>query len=156
MHSIRIKITLITVAAILTTILGVFAACYTTVQAETDRRSVEMMNLIGSAEQEKLEKYFIGVEQSVEMASKIAGDTLDSVFLVENGVSVIRGNVRTSKQQEKLDEYLKGHCKAIQTAFESVASRTQGVITYYYCISPEISETEHGFFYSKVGKPGFA
>ena len=156
MRSIRVKITLITVAAILTTILGVFAACYTTVQAESDRRSVEMMNLIGSAEQEKLEKYFIGVEQSVEMASKIAGDTLDSVFLVENGVSVIRGNVRTSKQQEKLDEYLTGHCEAIQTAFESVASRTQGVITYYYCISPDISVNEHGFFYSKVGKPGFA
>jgi hypothetical protein len=103
MHSIRVKITLITVAAILTTILGVFAACYTTVQAETDRRSVEMMNLIGSAEQEKLEKYFIGVEQSVEMASKIAGDTLDSVFLVENGVSVIGQNGRTAEQQARWD-----------------------------------------------------
>ena len=59
------------------------------------------------------------------------------------------------KQAERLDAYLAEHCTKIQDAFRSVASHTYGVVSYYYCISPEISRNQHGFFYSKVGKTGF-
>ena len=157
MKSIRVKIALITVVAILTSILSVFAACYPVIQAENDRNSVSMMNLIGRDTQKSLEKYLNSTEQSIEMAANIASDSLDSVILLENGAagSYAKQSERTSEQIARLDEYLAGYCDRLQTAFATIASHTHGIITYYYCINPEISETEHGFFYSKVGKTGF-
>jgi hypothetical protein len=47
MHSIRVRITAITIVAILTSILFVFAASFQILRSETDQNSVRMMNLIG-------------------------------------------------------------------------------------------------------------
>ena len=46
MHSIRFRITAVTVAAILTTILSVLGACAYTIRKESDRKSVEIMTLM--------------------------------------------------------------------------------------------------------------
>lgn len=157
MHSIQFKTTAITIAAILTTILAVFAACFSTVRNETDRSSVETMNLIAQTTQKSIEKYFESIEQSVEMAANLAGDTLDSVILAESGaIGEHMGEIeRSAEQTAALNAYLAEYCEGIQEAFESVASRTHGIVTYYYCINPEISTEQHGFFYSRVGKTGF-
>ncbi len=156
-HSVRFKITAITVSAILIAILAIFAASSPSVQEETDRRSVEVMRLIGGDAKNTLDEYFEGIEQSVGIAANMAIDSLDSMTLVECGAA---GNyatqvARTPEQTARLDAYIAEHCAQIQRIFESVASHTNGVITYYYCINPEISETVHGFFYSRVGKAGF-
>jgi hypothetical protein len=91
------------------------------------------------------------------MAANMANDTLDSVMLVENGAigTYATGTERTPEQTARLDAYLAEHCARIQKIFENVASHTHGINTYYYCINPDISITEHGFFYSKIGKVGF-
>ena len=155
MHSIRFKITAITVAAILTTILCVLVVSYFTLKAENDRNSVGMMNLIGENTGKSIEKYTENIEKSVEMAANIAVDSLDSVVLVECGAAGRENNEKTPELAVRLDEYLKEYSEKVCSAFASVASHTHGVMTYYYCINPEISETEHGFFYSRVGKTGF-
>ncbi|MBR2677645.1 MAG: EAL domain-containing protein [Solobacterium sp.] len=157
MKSIRAKITAITVSAILISILSVFAASFSSIQKENDRRSAETMRLLGENTKEILNEYFLSIEQSVEMAANIASDSLDSVILVEAGATGRSAGTeeRTPEQKEMLDEYLADYCRQVQNAFSSVASHTHGVVTYYYCINPEISENEHGFFYSKVGKTGF-
>lgn len=157
MHSIRFKITAITIAAILTTIACVFAVSYTTLHAENDRITVGMMNLIGQDTKKSVENYTESIEDSVEMTANIAIDSLDSVVLVENGVvgDMTGRKGRTKEQVKRLDEYLQGYCDEVQEAFASVAGHNRGVITYYYCINPEVSENVHGFFYSRVGKTGF-
>ena len=157
MHSIRFRITAVTVAAILTTILSVLGACAYTIRQESDRKSVEIMTLISEDTRKSLGKYFESVEQSVEMIGNIAGDTLDSVILVECGAAgtYARQNGQTQEQAARLDAYLSGYCKRVQEAFESVASRTHGAVAYYFCILPEISQTQRGFLCSKVGKTGF-
>ena len=155
MHSIRVKITAITIVAILTSMLSVFVACYSTLQAENDRKAMEMMRLTGQNTQKTLDRYFESIEQSVEMVANIAADSLDSVTLVECGVTGSAQAERTPGQVARLDAYLARYTADIQKAFESVASHTTGVVTYYYCFSPDISRTEHGFFYSRVGKTGF-
>ena len=153
MHSIRFKITAITIVAILISILSVFAVCYSTIQGETDRNSVEKMNLICRNAQKSLEKYIESIEQSVETAANIASDALDSMILAE------KGNAVTAEQQAeltaRLDQYLSSYSARVQDAFTGLANYTQGVVAYYYCINPEVSETEHGFFFSKEGKTGF-
>ena len=157
MHSIRFKITAITVGVILAILLTIFCLCYSSVKEESDRQSVEMMQLIGQDTQNTLDEYFVSIEQSVGMAANEAIDSLDSVVLVECGaVGSQAGRAkRTPEQTARLDAYLAEHCALIQKIFENVASHTHGINTYYYCISPEISEKEHGFFYSRVGKAGF-
>ena len=155
--SIRLKVILITIIAILTAVLCVFAVIYSMMQTENDRRSVEMMNLIAEDAHHALEKYFQSIEQSVEMGANIATDTLDSLTLIEYGAAGSNaGKVqRTSAQTQELDAYLSEYSAGVQEAFSSVASRTPGIVTYYYCISPDVSISEHGFFYSNVGMSGF-
>ncbi len=158
MHSIRVKISAISIAATLIIIASLLGVCFFSIQGENDRQSVEMMNLICQDAKKSLGKYFESIEQSVEMAAYIASDSLNSVVLVENGVSGSRAvsGERSAEQTAALDAYLAGYSDRVQEAFESVASHTNGVVTYYYCISPDISLTEHGFFFSKVGKTGFS
>ena len=157
MYSIRVKITAIMVAAILVSILCVFGAYTLTIRAENDRSSVKMMNLIAQSTRKSLGKYFESIEQSIEMTANIASDALDSVVLAECGAAGADTGLaaRTPEQIRELDEYLADYCAGIRDAFASVASHTNGVVSYYYCINPEISAEEHGFFYSKVGKTGF-
>ena len=157
MRSIRSKITAIAIAAILISVLTIMSAYYMMYRAESDRQAAETMNLLARNTEQTLEKYIESIEQSVEMAANLASDTLDSVILVENNVAGPHANpgMRTAEQAAAADAYLADHCAAIQEAFASVASRTNGVVTYYYCLSANVSDTVHGFFYSKVGKTGF-
>lgn len=156
MHSIRFKITAITVGAILTTILCVFLASYCTIQSETDRMAVGTMNLIGQDTQKSVEKYTESVEQSTEMIGGIASDMLNSTVLVDGGiVGSTKKDQRTPEQTAQIDAYLAEYCTWLQDEFATVGSHTRGVVTYYYCIAPDISASVRGFYYSKVGKTGF-
>ena len=156
-HSIRFKITAITVAAILVAILAIVSASYPPTREETDRRSVEVMRLIGENTKNALNDYFVNVEQAVNLTANMAADSLDSLVLVECGAagSSAGPDRRTPEQTARLDAYIAEHCERVLRTFESAASHTNGIITYYYCINPDISQTEHGFFYSRVGKAGF-
>ena len=156
-YSLRFKVTAITVGVVLAAILSAAGLCFTVLQRESDRRSVEIMRLVGEDAGEVLNKYFDGIVQSVGMTANEAIDSLDSVELAKCGAggSVSGQTKRTAEQQARLDAYLAAHCAEVQKSFSSVAGHTHGVITYYYCINPEISENEHGFFYSRVGKAGF-
>ena len=157
MRSIRLQITAITILAILTSILSVFAASFLIIQSETDQNSVGMMNLIDQDTQKSLEKYFEGIEQSVEIAANIAVEDLDSVFLVECGTikADSEGNAQTAEQIAALDAYLDDYCGKIQEFFAGVADYTHGVTAYYYCVNPEVSRNTRGFFYLRIGKTGF-
>lgn|GEM_PF-519681 len=157
MHSIRTQITAITIVAILTSILSVFAASFRILQNETDRNSVGMMNLIDRDTQKSLEKYFESIEQSVEISANLAIEDMDSVLLVECGAirTAAGDDARTPEQTVALDAYLSDYCARLQSFFSGVADYTPGVISYYFCIDPEISESERGFYFKKVGKTGF-
>ena len=158
MHSIRFKITAILVAAVLVAGLSVFLVGSFTIQAENDRESVKTMNLMAHDTQLSLEDYTGDIEQSVELIGYLASDTLDSVELVRGGVvgTSAESGQRTPEQVERLDSYLSEYCENILEVASVAGAYTPGIVTYYFCISPNISTTEHGFFYSRVGKTGFA
>ena len=155
MHSIRVKITAVTVVAIIVSVLSVVGACFFTLRAENDRSSAVEMRLLSQNVQEALDDYIDSIEQSVEMSAIFAGDTLDGVRLVEGGAAGARAGEQTPGQAEALDRYLSEYCARVQETMGSIAGNTLGVAAYYFCLTPEVSRTEHGFFYSKVGKTGF-
>ena len=157
MHSIRTRIIAITVAAVLASVLAFSTLTYLTVENESRRTSAEEMNLIARNVQLTLDEYLSSIRQSVEMAAHFATDQLDPVILVECGVagSGAEEKTRTKEQTAKLDAALAEHAAQVEEVFQSVASHTSGVVTYYYCIAADISENEHGFFFSRVGNTGF-
>jgi len=157
MHSIRGRIIAITVGAVMASILAFLAIAYFTVNGEANRNTAEIMNMVAGNVQQSLDEYLGSIRQSVEMAAHFATDSLDPVMLVECGVAGSgAGKERTRTQVRKLDMYLGQHVAQVQEAFASIANHTSGVVTYYYCIAQEISQNEHGFFYSKVGRSGFS
>ncbi len=157
LNSLRTRITAFTIIAILVTIAAVFIVADTTLEDEIDRESVTMMNLIGENTGWSLEHYFDSIEKSVKMTAAVATDSLDSVVLVESGAagSAMSGKKLTEEEQAEFDAYMASYCSGVEKTFNSVAGHTQGIVTYYYCINPEVSENVHGFFYSRVGKSGF-
>ncbi len=157
MKSLRAKISILTAAAVIVAVLSIFLVSNRSIQSEQERESVEMMNLVCRNNAQILEAYLEDIQQSVEMAAFVASDNLDSVMLVENGVagSERSKRERTPEQIETLDNYLAEYTEYVVRVTSSIATRTRGIVTYYYCIAPEISENQHGFFYSRVGKTGF-
>ncbi len=155
--SVRFKITAISVSAILISIVAILLASYTSIHEENDRRSVETMGLIGKDTKNTLDEYFEGIEQSVDMAANMAVDDLDPVTLVQCGAAGSHAGPenRTPEQTARLDAYIAEHCDTILKTFESVANHTNGIVTYYYCVNPEVSAAVRGFCYSRVGKAGF-
>lgn len=158
MHSIRTRIIAITVAAILASVLAFAAITYVSAGEESSRSSSEAMNLMARNVQQELDEYLASIRQSVEMVAHFATDHLDPVLLVECGVAgsaAAAGETRSKGQTVRMDMYLADHCEQVQEAFSSVANHTSGVVTYYYCIATEVSEKQHGFFWSRVGETGF-
>ena len=156
MHSIRTRIIAITVAAILASVIAFAAVTYVSVGEESRRSSAEEMNLIARNVQQELDEYLASIRQSVETVAHFATDLLDPVTLVECGVAgSAAGETRTKGQTVRMDMYLADHCEQVREAFSSVANHTSGVVTYYYCIAADVSENEHGFFWSRVGETGF-
>ena len=157
MHSIRFKLSAITISAILISIAAVVLMVLLTVGRESDRNATERLTLLCENQRQSLDDYFDSIEQSVEMAANIAVDSLDGVALVEGGVAgeYARTHGQTPEQAAELDAYLAAYCARVQAAFSSVANHTNGVVTYYFCLTPEMSKTVHGFFYSMVGRTGF-
>ena len=157
MHSIRYKVTAITIVEILLAILCVYLASFRIVQSENDRRSVEMMDLLAQDTSKSFEAYATDIASSVNMVANLATDSLDSVKLSQYGAIGANSNPaqRTPEQTAELDAYLDEFSKRIQVEFAAVAEHTQGVETYYFSISPNISTAKRGFYYSHVGRTGF-
>ena len=149
MHSIRMKITAVTIAAILTSIFVLGGIGILTIGMESDQSSVEKMRLLTENTQQRLNAYLSSVEQSVEMAVHMADDSLKSLDLF------LLGSADKPEEKEELNRVLGAHCAEVEHAFTSIANHTNGIATYYYCVNADLGSDEHGFFWSKVGENEF-
>lgn len=157
MRSIRFKIAAVSIGGVLIAILCVYFASRYTIQTEADHRSAQTLGLICQNTKKSLERYVESIAQSTEMAGSVAVDKLDSTVLVKQGVvgSSDKGSSHSHKQSPELDEYLLKYTAEVQDEAAIIASHTYGVVAYYYCLNPDLSNSEHGFFYSRAGKSGF-
>ena len=153
MHSIRFKITAVTIAAILTSLLAFIGIGYYTIAKENDKTSVEKLNLLSQNAQKTVDVRLNSLKRSVDVVADLAEDSLSTMDLTQFGGA--DSKARTPEQAKQLDEYMTKYCEEIRRAFSSIAHHSDGIATYYFCISPDIGTSEHGFFYSKVGKMDF-
>lgn len=163
MHSIRYKITLLTLVFILVGVLAVGGVSILSIRSEGSKSSQQEMTLVCRNLQMTIDDYLNSIEQSVGMVSRYAGESLNSAELVDGGIvgssgtgDSSEGRKRSSEQQEQLDSHLLEHTQQVETVFRSVANHTNGVIAYYYRLNSELSDKAEGFFYAKVDSSAFS
>ncbi len=153
MHSIRIKITAVTLAAILTSLAAFIGISYFTMMEENDKTSVETLNLLSQNAEKTVDVRLNSLKRSVDVVADIAEDSLVPLNLAEVGGA--NRAARTPEQAKQLDAFMQKYCEEVRKVFGSIANHSDSIVTYYFCISPDIGASEHGFFYSKVGKTDF-
>ena len=133
MHSIRTKFTSLTALAIIgalgvATLIGVISI------GKLGRSDAEqMLHLMCSTGAMNLESYFDSVEHSTETVASLVQDSLEEAPPEELGDQVERA----------------------RNLFDKVAYNTNGVLTYYFRIDPEVSKDVKGFWYVNTDGEGF-
>lgn len=149
MHSIRFKITAVTIAAVLTSVLALGLIGVFLMGIESDRSSVEKLSLISENIQSDLDAYLNSLKQSMEMGIHMADDSLTELSMD------LLGSSDSPERIKKLDEIITEHSEEVEHAFSSIANNTNGIATYYYCINADLGSSEHGFFWSNLGNDKF-
>lgn len=133
MHSIRTKITLFTVAAIILALSIATTIGVVSIRNLGRNDADQMIHLACTTGAMNLESYFVSVESSVETVSTLVNDSFHDMKLEELGEQVERS----------------------RNLFGRVAHNTPGVLTYYFRIDPEISDTVKGYWYVNLDGAGF-
>ncbi len=133
MHSIRTKFTLLTVGAIIIALsLAMIISVYSIKNLGREDAD-ELLHLMCKTGAMNLESYFDSVENSVETVSTLVQESFEGM------------------SYDQLDDQV----ERARQLFDKVAYNTNGVLTYYFRIDPEISQTVKGFWYVNLDGEGF-
>ncbi len=133
MHSIRTKLTLLTVAAIIISLTIVSVIGVISINNLGRKDADQMLHLTAATGSMQLESYFVSVENSVQMVSELVHDSLAGMKYEDLGEQVERS----------------------RNLFGRIANNTNGVLTYYFRIDPEVSPDVKGFWYVNLDGKGF-
>lgn len=133
MNSIRTKITLLTVCIVIialsvATVIGIIS-----IKKLGRNDADQMLHLTATTGAMNLESYFESVEHSVETVATLVQGSFDGMPF----------------------EDLEAQVEHTRNLFERIAYNTNGVLTYYFRIDPEISDTVKGFWYVNQDGNGF-
>lgn len=158
MHSIRTRITSLTIVAIFACAILIGTVSLFTVKAEEEESSEQLMTLLCTTKCDAINSYLGTIEQAADTIAQFAYESLDSVEL-SNGDVVgatgsgrsMRGRDRSQEQQQTLDAYLQTYLDNVEALSETIGENNASVLGYWYRINPELSSVAKGFWYSKHG-----
>ena len=133
MRSIRTKTTLLTVCAIIAAVVTVTVMSAIAIRNMGKADSEQLLTLLCESGEKSLDYYFEDVEQSVQMVSAYVESDLEGLAA----------------------DQLEAHLERTRDIFAKMAHRTNGVLTYYYRIDPEMSNTVKGFWFVNLKGDGF-
>ncbi len=94
-------------------------------------------------------------DNTLKLMCKTGTMNLETYFnSVENSVETVSTLVQESFQGMKYED-LEKQVERARTLFKKVAYNTNGVLTYYFRIDPELSDTVRGFWYVNLDGKGF-
>ena len=140
MHSIRTRTTLLTVLGITISIFIATVISAVSVAKLGHSSSEQTLSLLCETGKNNINYYFKSVEQSVNTVSTLIDSDLDDI------------------NDANFNAEFSAHMDDARTIFSEAAKNTNGVLTYYYRIDPEISDVtnEKGFWYTNLDGNGFA
>lgn len=133
MRSLRAKIT---ISAIIIVVISVFVIASTSVifiRNNEQRKSDQLLILLCETGEKNLDYYFNSVQKSVQRVSSFIEADIDGT------------------DADKFEQ----HIERVRKYFDEMASKTNGVLTYYYRIDPEVSQTVKGFWFTNLDGEGF-
>lgn len=133
MRSLRTKMTLLTVCIIVVTVVSMALHSVYFIRDSERQESNQLLLLLCETGERNLDYYFNSVQKSVGKVAAIAESDLDGLD----------------------DQKLAQHVDRMRKSFDEMASKTNGVLTYYYRIDPEISNKVKGFWYTDLNGEGF-
>ena len=133
MHSLRTKISLLTLTITVIAVVVVTLTSVLFIRNTEHRKSDQLLLLLCETGERNLDYYFNSVEKSVKKMSSFVEKDLDGVE----------------------DEQLEAHCERVKKYFDEIAGKTNGVLTYYYRIDPAVSEKAKGFWFTNLDGTDF-
>ena len=130
MHSIKTKISVFTIGAIVITMIIAAVFGVLAIRNISQSSSEKMLQLLCEAGQKNLDASLISVEKDIESLSAYIEADLDGLD----------------------DQKLQAHLDRINSFFKKVLNKTKGVMTYYYRIDPSVSENVKGFWFVNTGE----
>lgn len=139
MHSIRTRITVLNIIAIVVAIFTATLIAGFSISNLGHESSEQSLALLCETGKSNLNYYFKSVEQSVNTISGMIDDNLDEI-----------------KESEYATKFV-GHVTNAKNIFAEAANHTNGVLTYYYRFDPKITEVtnEKGFWFTNLDGKGF-
>ncbi len=134
MKSLRTRITLMTLLVVILAVALVTALSVVFIRRTEQRKSDQLLLLLCETGERNLDYYFNSVQKSVGRVASFVEADLDGLE----------------------DEQLSAHMDRVRQYFDEMAARTNGVLTYYYRIDPEVSAKVKGFWYTDLDGEGFA
>ena len=133
MRSFRTKLTILTVCVVIFAVGIVSATSVLFIRNNEHRKSDQLLLLLCETGEKNLDFYFNSVQKSVERVASFAEADIE-------GTS---------------DKELERHMEHVGEYFDEMAHKTNGVLTYYYRIDPEVSKKVKGFWYTDLEGEGF-
>lgn len=162
MHSLRSKITLLTIIAILVCVSGIGLVSILSIQRTADRISTQYMNELCLETSGEMNHFLDAIDQEVNIAAHYLTDDVSAVVLAEAGVvgavgtgTSLEGRNYDSPQQQELDAFLHQHVEDAKSLMHSVSYNSTNSLSYYYRINPELSRKEPGFLFVRKGIADF-
>ena len=133
MKSLRTKMTLLTICIIILVVLSMAVISIVYIRTNEKQRSNQLLLLLCETGERNLDYYFDSVQKSVRRVAAYVESDLDGLE----------------------DELLERHMERVRKKFDEMASKTNGVLTYYYRIDPAVSDHVKGFWYMDLDGEGF-
>jgi len=133
MHSLRTKITFLTVGIIIFALAVVTLLSVVFIRNTEHQKSDQLLLLLCETGERNLDYYFTSVEKSVKNVAAYTEKDLDGLD----------------------DEKLSAHMERVREYFDRIAGKTNGVLTYYYRIDPTVSTSVPGFWYTNLDGKDF-
>ncbi len=133
MHSIRTKITALSVCALVIVMVIITTMATISIRNLGNTSANQILFFLCEDGQKNLDNYFSGIEQAVETISDYAEADLKNTDI----------------------ENLGSHLDRVSGIFEKMANNTHGILTYYYRIDPTVAPSDKGFWYINVDGNGF-
>ena len=133
MHSIKTRITAMTVCAVVIAMAIAAAFGVKAIRDIGNYNAEQTLLLLCETGNKDLDYFFQNVESSVKTVAAFVQSDLDGVD----------------------DEALQAHIDRVSDVFQKLAYNTNGVLTYYYRIDPEVSGNVKGFWYVNSDGNGF-
>ena len=133
MHSLRTKITLVTLALLAIAVSVVAALSVFFVRNDKQLETNQLLLLLCETGEQNLDYYFDRVQKAVGEVARFTEEDLE----------------KTGQDD------LMAHTERVEKYFMDMAGRTDGVLTYYYRIDPEVSDSVKGFWYTNLEGEGF-